>query len=78
MLAQGSGNIIDIASVGSSIVDPNTTAYLPSKGAVPQMTRSLALGWIPRGVRVNVIAPMLFDSAPCAPLIPKLRPRTIS
>lgn len=62
MLAQGSGSIINIASIGASIAYPHTTAYLQSKGAVSQMTRSLALEWIDRGIRVNAIAPSLFDT----------------
>jgi NAD(P)-dependent dehydrogenase (short-subunit alcohol dehydrogenase family) len=62
MLEQGSGSIINIASIGGSIAYPHTTAYLQSKGAVAQMTRSLALEWIDRGVRVNAIAPSLFDT----------------
>jgi 2-deoxy-D-gluconate 3-dehydrogenase len=62
MLAQGSGSIINIASIGASIAYPHTTAYLQSKGAVSQMTRSLALEWVDRGVRVNAIAPSLFDT----------------
>jgi NAD(P)-dependent dehydrogenase (short-subunit alcohol dehydrogenase family) len=62
MLEQGSGSIINMASIGASIAYPHTTAYLQSKGAVSQMTRSLALEWIDRGVRVNAIAPSLFDT----------------
>jgi NAD(P)-dependent dehydrogenase (short-subunit alcohol dehydrogenase family) len=62
MLAQGSGSIINMASIGASIAYPQTTAYLQSKGAVSQMTRSLALEWVDRGVRVNAIAPSLFDT----------------
>lgn len=62
MLEQGSGSIINLASIGASIAYPHTTAYLQSKGGVAQMTRSLALEWISRGVRVNAIAPSLFDT----------------
>ncbi|WP_373069997.1 SDR family NAD(P)-dependent oxidoreductase [Gemmatimonas sp.] len=62
MLDQGAGSIINIASIGSSVAYPQTTAYLQSKGGVAQMTRSLALEWISRGVRVNAIAPSLFDT----------------
>ena len=62
MLERKSGSIINMASIGSSIAYPNTTAYLQSKGGVAQMTRSLALEWISRGVRVNAIAPSLFDT----------------
>lgn len=62
MLERNSGSIINMASIGSSIAYPHTTAYLQSKGGVAQMTRSLALEWISRGVRVNAIAPSLFDT----------------
>ena len=62
MLEAGGGCIINISSIGASIVYPHTTAYLQSKGAVSQMTRSLALEWVDRGIRVNAIAPSLFDT----------------
>lgn len=62
MLARGAGSIINIASIGASIAYPQATAYLQSKGGVAQLTRSLALEWIDRGVRVNAIAPSIFDT----------------
>ena len=62
MLERNSGSIINMASIGASIAYPHTTAYLQSKGGVAQMTRSLALEWISRGVRVNAIAPSLFET----------------
>lgn len=62
MLEARSGSIVNFASIGASIAYPHTTAYLQSKGGVAQMTRSLALEWIDRGVRVNALAPSLFDT----------------
>jgi NAD(P)-dependent dehydrogenase (short-subunit alcohol dehydrogenase family) len=62
MLAQGSGSIINLASIGAFISYPHASAYNASKGGVLNLTRVLAMEWIDRGVRVNGIAPGLCDS----------------
>ncbi len=62
MLAQGSGSIINLGSIGSFIGYPWASAYLASKGGVLGITRGLALEWRNRGVRVNAIGPTLMDS----------------
>jgi NAD(P)-dependent dehydrogenase (short-subunit alcohol dehydrogenase family) len=62
MLENGRGSIINVASTGGFIAYPLAAAYLASKGGVIQLTRSLALEWTPRNVRVNAIAPTLFDT----------------
>jgi NAD(P)-dependent dehydrogenase (short-subunit alcohol dehydrogenase family) len=67
MLKVGGGSIINIASIGGFVAYPWASAYLASKGGVVQLTRSLALEWGPRGVRVNGIGPTLMDS----PLVAK-------
>lgn len=62
MIENGGGSIINMASIGASIAYPQATAYLQSKGGVLQMTRSLALEWIDHGVRVNALAPTVFET----------------
>jgi NAD(P)-dependent dehydrogenase (short-subunit alcohol dehydrogenase family) len=62
LLAQGSGSVINIASIGAFIGYPHASAYNASKGAVLNLTRVLAIEWIDRGVRVNGIGPGLCDS----------------
>ncbi len=57
MVAQRSGSIINIASVGGLVGYPGSVGYQTSKGAIVQMTRSLAVEWGPHQVRVNAIAP---------------------
>lgn len=62
MLEQGKGSIINIASIGGFVAYPLASAYLASKGGVVQLTKSFALEWGVRGVRVNGIGPTLMDS----------------
>ncbi|WP_046176289.1 2-dehydro-3-deoxy-D-gluconate 5-dehydrogenase KduD [Domibacillus indicus] len=57
MLAQGSGKIINLASLLSFQGGLTVPAYAASKGAVMQFTKSLANEWAPLGVNVNAIAP---------------------
>jgi NAD(P)-dependent dehydrogenase (short-subunit alcohol dehydrogenase family) len=62
MLASGSGSIINLASIAGLVAYPGSCAYLASKGGVVQLTKGLAVEWIDRGVRVNALAPALFDT----------------
>ena len=57
MLAQGSGKIINIASLLSFQGGVFVPAYAASKGAVAQLTKALANEWAPKGISVNAIAP---------------------
>ena len=57
MLDRGSGNQINLASLNTDRPLKNVMPYAMSKAAIAHMTRSLAMEWGPRGVRVNAIAP---------------------
>jgi len=58
MLDQGKGKIVNISSVRGFQGRIGDMAYAPSKGAVNQLTRSLAIEWGPKGINVNGIAPV--------------------
>jgi len=62
MVEQGSGSIINLASIAGLIGYPDSVAYISSKGGVVQMTRGLAVEWRERDVRVNAIAPSVIDT----------------
>jgi len=57
MLEQGSGKIINIASMLSFQGGINVPAYTASKHAVAGLTKALANEWAAKGVQVNAIAP---------------------
>jgi len=57
MLAQGSGSIVNIASVAGLSGVADRAAYNTSKHGLIGMTRTLAVEWGGRGVRVNAVCP---------------------
>lgn len=63
MLERGSGSIINIASLSTFVALFEVAAYSASKAAVASLTKSLAVEWGARGVRVNAIAPGVFRTA---------------
>ncbi len=56
------GSIVNIASICAHSVIPATGTYCASKGAVLQMTRSMAVEWARKKIRVNVICPGFFET----------------
>jgi NAD(P)-dependent dehydrogenase (short-subunit alcohol dehydrogenase family) len=57
LLARSSGCIVNLASMLSFFGGPLVPAYTASKGAIMQLTKSLAVAWAGDGVRVNAVAP---------------------
>lgn len=57
ILAAGGGSIVNIASVMGQVGSARSPAYTAAKHAVVGMTRSAALAYAARGVRINAIGP---------------------
>jgi NAD(P)-dependent dehydrogenase (short-subunit alcohol dehydrogenase family) len=51
------GAIINMTSVNAVVAIPAQLAYVTSKGALAQLTKAMALGLAPHGIRVNAIGP---------------------
>jgi NAD(P)-dependent dehydrogenase (short-subunit alcohol dehydrogenase family) len=57
MLGQGSGSILNVASVAGLLGIADRAAYNASKHGLIGLTRTLAAEWGGRGVRVNAVCP---------------------
>lgn len=68
MVEQGSGKIINIASMLSFFGGINVVAYAAAKGGVAQLTKALANEWAKYNVQVNAIAPGYFRTDATAAL----------
>ena len=62
MLAREGGAIVNIASTNSYRPQPHQSAYTASKFGVLGLTKSAAVDYAPRGIRINAICPGSIDT----------------
>jgi NAD(P)-dependent dehydrogenase (short-subunit alcohol dehydrogenase family) len=62
MLKQGFGVIVNCSSLAGHVGARGRAAYSTSKYAVIDMTKSAALEYAARGIRVNAISPGMFET----------------
>jgi NAD(P)-dependent dehydrogenase (short-subunit alcohol dehydrogenase family) len=69
MLEQGSGAIVNVASMAGITGLYDAHAYTAAKGALVNLTRSMAISYIKQGVRTNCVCPGFVDTPMIAPVI---------
>lgn len=70
MLKIGGGAIVNMASILGSVAFPNAPAYVAAKHGVVGMTKSAALDYAKKGIRVTAVGPGFIDT-PLLAAVPK-------
>src|SRR3954447_2051678 len=69
LIEQGSGSIVNVASMAGVTGLYDAHAYTAAKGAIINLTRSMAITYAKQNVRANSVCPGFIDTAMIAPAI---------
>lgn len=79
MIEQGDGRIVSVSSIYGRVGSKGESAYASAKAALIGLTKSLALEWGGKGIRVNVVLPGLTDTPTIEELMaPKFKERIVA
>lgn len=69
LMEQGSGSIVNVSSMAGITGLYDAHAYTAAKGAIANLSRSMAITYIKQGVRTNTVCPGFVDTPMIAPVV---------